>query len=82
MRRREFLGALGGAAALPLAARAQQPAGMRRMGALMAAAEDDPVRRGYMVTFREGLQKLGCRGPQYAGRSRTRASNPRSSRNE
>jgi putative ABC transport system substrate-binding protein len=59
-KRREFITLLGGsAAAWPLAARAQQPAGMRRMGALMAAAEDDPVRRGYMVAFREGLQKLG-----------------------
>jgi putative ABC transport system substrate-binding protein len=60
VRRRDFIALLAGlTAGWPFAARAQQPAGMRRMGALMAAPEGDAVRRGYMAAFKEGLQKLG-----------------------
>jgi tripartite-type tricarboxylate transporter receptor subunit TctC len=40
MRRRAFIAALGGAAAWPVFARAQQPARMRRIGVLLFAAED------------------------------------------
>ena len=58
MRRREFLGILGGAAAVwPLAVRAQER--VRRIGVLMAYAESDPEGQAWVVTFREGLQKLG-----------------------
>jgi putative ABC transport system substrate-binding protein len=41
--RRKFLATLGGAAAWPLAARAQQPERMRRIGVLMGFAADDPA---------------------------------------
>ena len=61
MRRREFLGGIGGAAAVawPPAARGQQPNGMRRIGVLMAHAESDPEFKAYVAAFRAGLEKLG-----------------------
>ena len=60
MRRREFITLLGGAAASwPLAARAQQPGGMRRIGVLMGFAESMPEAQTNVAAFRDGLQKLG-----------------------
>jgi putative tryptophan/tyrosine transport system substrate-binding protein len=58
MRRRDFIAGLG-AAALPFAARAQQPEQMRRIEVLMAYAESDPEGQALVAAFREGLQKLG-----------------------
>ncbi|HEY2426886.1 MAG TPA: ABC transporter substrate-binding protein [Pseudolabrys sp.] len=64
MRRREFITVVGtvvGGAAVswPLAARAQQPDRMRRIGVLMGYAESDSEGQAFIVAFREGLQKLG-----------------------
>jgi putative ABC transport system substrate-binding protein len=55
--RREFITLLGGAAAWPLAARAQQS--VRRIGALIGGAETDPESRGRATALREGLAKYG-----------------------
>jgi hypothetical protein len=57
--RRELLVALGGAAAWPLAARAQQGERAMRVGVLMAYAEGDPEAQAWVAAFQEGLQKLG-----------------------
>src|SRR5262245_59164499 len=60
MKRREFITLLGGAAAAwPFAARAQQPGGIRRIGVLMAHAENDKEFKAYVAVFRSGLEKLG-----------------------
>ena len=60
MRRREFLGVLGGgAAAWPLAARAQRSERVRRVGVLLPASEDDPEYQAFLGAFREELRKLG-----------------------
>src|SRR5262249_20558430 len=59
MRRREFILGLGGAAAWPLRARAQQPDRIRRIGVLMGFAESDAEGQAYVAAFREGCQKLG-----------------------
>jgi putative tryptophan/tyrosine transport system substrate-binding protein len=58
--RREFITLLGGATvAWPLAAHAQQPDRMRRIGVLMGYAESDSEAQANVAAFREGLQKLG-----------------------
>jgi putative ABC transport system substrate-binding protein len=59
MMRREFITLLGGAAAWPLAASAQQGNRMRRIGVLMEGDEDDPVRKTYVSTFTQALAEFG-----------------------
>jgi putative ABC transport system substrate-binding protein len=61
MRRRELITLLaGGAVAWPLAARAQQAGEhMRRIGALIAFAKDDPETEERLAGFRQGLAKRG-----------------------
>jgi putative ABC transport system substrate-binding protein len=58
--RRDVIALLGGAAAAwPLAARAQQPEQMRRIGVLMLYPENNPEGQLRATALREGLQKLG-----------------------
>jgi putative tryptophan/tyrosine transport system substrate-binding protein len=61
MRRRDFLGVLGGVAAatVPFAARAQQSFRMRRIGVLLPAAADDPQYQAWVGAFQQGLEHLG-----------------------
>jgi len=59
MRRREFITLLGGAAAWPVVASAQQTERLRRIGVLMGAAADEPETQARFAAFVQGLQELG-----------------------
>jgi ABC-type uncharacterized transport system substrate-binding protein len=60
MRRREFITLRGGAAATwPVAARAQQPERVRRIGVLLNATPDNPDYQAWVGAFRQALQELG-----------------------
>ena len=59
MRRREFITLLGGTAAWPLAARAQQPERVRRIGVLMGRSANDKEGQAFVAAFLQGLQELG-----------------------
>jgi putative ABC transport system substrate-binding protein len=85
MRRRRFMTLIGGAAAAwPLAAAAQHTDQMRRIGVLVAYAEDDPEMKARLAAFRQGLEQLGWSegrnirfdvrfAPAGAGQERSRA---------
>jgi len=57
MRRREFIGLLGGSLAWPLAARAQQT--LRRVAVINVRLETDPLGQSQLKAFRQGFEKLG-----------------------
>ena len=59
MRRRDFIALFGGAAALPIMARAQQVEPTRRIGVLIGLAENDPQTKERLAGFREGLERRG-----------------------
>src|SRR5260370_9560144 len=59
MRRRAFITLLGGAAEWPLAAQAQQPAQIRRVGMLIGYAENDPETQARLAAFRQAFEQLG-----------------------
>src|SRR5262245_14534290 len=59
IRRRELLAALCGAGTGPIAARAQQPDRVRRVGVLMRYPENDPEGQVRADAFRKGLENLG-----------------------
>jgi putative ABC transport system substrate-binding protein len=62
VKRRQFIKLLGGAAAAwPLAARAEQPGKMRRIGALTTLSDSDRLMQAHFAAFRKGLDEWGWR---------------------
>jgi putative tryptophan/tyrosine transport system substrate-binding protein len=59
MKRREFIGGLGGAAAWPVTARAQQGERVRRVGVLFVGDENDPAVKTRLSAFTQALAEFG-----------------------
>jgi putative ABC transport system substrate-binding protein len=67
VRRREFIALVGGIALCPLAARAQQPDQMRRIGVLMARKANDAEGQKQFAGLQQGLMELGWLEVRRAG---------------
>ena len=59
MRRREFLGILGGAVAWPVGSKAQQPERVRYVGMINTLGSDDPETQARITVFEQALAELG-----------------------
>jgi putative ABC transport system substrate-binding protein len=59
MRRRTFISLLGGVAAWPVAARAQQADRVRRLGIIWPIDDSDSARKMWAAAFMQGLAELG-----------------------
>ena len=63
LQRRELIALLGASAAWPIAARAQPPTRMRRIGVLMGRAAGDPEGQKQAAAFQQGLEELRRSSP-------------------
>ena len=64
MKRREFITLMGGAAAWPVAVRAQPPNPVRRIGVLMGIGQSDSEGQTRVVALRQGLEQLDLKDGQ------------------
>ncbi|HLX17529.1 MAG TPA: ABC transporter substrate-binding protein [Bradyrhizobium sp.] len=68
MKRRDFIRSIGGAAAMwPIAARAQQPVRVRRIGVLASWVATDPENQNRISAFQQALRELGWTDSQNLG---------------